>query len=119
MLAPLKKSFFVGPGKKMKIRAYPESTIYKIKKTTVFYGIPRKRQIFFYSDTKHCANLIISPTKERYFLCWYGICENSKIPYQQRKYFVFFGYGSSQSSFLFGISEYPFLDTTRLFCWPS
>ena len=49
----------------------------------------QKEHIFFYSDTKHCANLIISPRKERYFLCWYGICENSKIPYQQRKYTAF------------------------------
>ena len=48
MLAPLKKNlFFVGPGKKMKIREYPESTIYKIKKQLFFMVYQEKDGSFF------------------------------------------------------------------------
>ena len=48
MLAPLKKNlFFVGPGKKMKICEYPESTIYKIKKQLFFMVYQEKDESFF------------------------------------------------------------------------
>ena len=88
MLGSVKKIFFMSA--RVKKQEFMNVSAWIEKKNTPFARDTKKKdEYFFYSYTQHCANLIISPRKERFFLCWYGICENSKIPYQQRKYIAF------------------------------